>query len=73
MRRSPVLDNRPATGEEHRMLSGSVYIGALERDWVGREGVCGVGEVANKGEIGQKRLYPVGFLSDSRGPWRHLF
>lgn len=32
-RRSPVLDNRPATGEEHRMLSARVRIGALERDW----------------------------------------
>lgn len=35
-RSSPVLDhNRPATGEEYRMLSVSFYIGALERVWGG--------------------------------------
>lgn len=33
LRRSPVLDhNRPATGEEHRMLSVGFYTGTLERD-----------------------------------------
>lgn len=35
MRSSPVLENRPATGEEHRMLSAGFYIGSLERDGSG--------------------------------------
>lgn len=48
----PVLDNRPATGEEHRMLSVSSYAGALER-------LRGWGGGGSQGEIGQEKMLSV--------------
>lgn len=46
--RSPVLDNRAATGGERRMLSVSFYARALERDW----GWGGGGGVAFRSDSG---------------------
>lgn len=65
---SPASDNRAASGEEHRMLSVSFYVGALERVW-GSEPVGAVEEQRRNwaGEVA------VSFLSDSGGPWRRLF
>lgn len=54
----PVLDNRPATGEEHRMLSVSSYAGALER----LRGWGGGGGEPRRNWAGEDA---VGFLSDS--------
>lgn len=59
---SPASDNRAATGEEHRMLSVSFYVGALERVW-GSEG--GTVEEQRRNWAGE---VAVSFLSDSRGP-----
>lgn len=68
---SPASDNRAATGEEHRMLSVSFL-------WVPWKGFGARGGDGGRNAVEEQRRnwageVAVSFLSDSGGPWRHLF